>query len=156
MATEPKTPSTSARRNAMERSGIKGAAFSVYGTLLMIQKLPPGRRPKTLKQLAERCGVSGATLTRALEHLNRHGWVTRERGGGKNNPTRIEPIRGAPCDCRPDRKKPMTNAEKCRAYRRRKRTATPGNEPQPTPANGAQSDPGDTSKLRCRFVRFPR
>jgi DNA-binding GntR family transcriptional regulator len=69
----------------MKKSGIRGAAFGVYSTLLMIEARPTHRWPKTLRELADECGKSTATLGRALRHLERHGWITRTRGGGKDN-----------------------------------------------------------------------
>jgi len=142
--------SISKRRNAMEKSGITGAPFAVYGTLLMIEKLPADRRPRTLRELAGRCGVSNATLTRALAYLGERGWIARTRGGGKDNPTRIEAVIGKALPPRPQGK---TNADYCRAYRLRKRAAsresepqtTDESEPQTTDADGAQSAPRDRS-----------
>jgi hypothetical protein len=139
----------------MEKSGIRGAAFDVYGTLLMIEALAPHNRPKSMAELAGRCGKSMATLTRALAKLESYFWITRDRGGGKGNPTRVEAVLGVPVE----RKQTLTNAEKCRAYRRRERArkaaatggsetqTTPKTEQQTTPGNGAQSGLTDTSFL---------
>jgi len=75
----------------------------------------------TWRQLQVQCnGMSNETLTRSLDHLERHGWITRTRIGGQGNPVRYELLIGKPCECRG---RPTTSAERMRRMRDKRRKA---------------------------------
>jgi hypothetical protein len=117
------------RKAFRETGGFRrgGGEFTVFTALSGMADaetliIPDSRQP-THSYLAQICDrMSGATLTRHLAHLAKHNWVDRVRGGGLGNPTRYEVRFGDPCDCRP---KPLSNAERQRAHRERKRQASP-------------------------------
>jgi hypothetical protein len=68
----------------------------------------------TWDELGARCyDMSRKTLDRSLEHLERHGWLTRAPG----RPTRYELHEGEPCRCKPGRGQASTSTERMRRRR---------------------------------------
>jgi len=83
------------KRAATALAGLPSGASLVYHALLAV----PSPRELKFSRLQARCGVSGRTVQRALEHLERHGWITRTKlAGGK---VRHDLHIGEPCECRP-------------------------------------------------------
>lgn len=109
-------------RSAAKTACLPERAFAVYHVLLMMAgKDASPVRIGWLDLRAECGGMCDSTLTRSLDHLKRHGWLTITRGGGKGNPSRYELTRGERCACRDGRGHPMTAAERKRKSRARQR-----------------------------------
>ena len=80
-------------------------------------------QPRGLAELAALAKMSKATLCRGLEHLASHGWIARERAAtrGRGHRTTYQLNAGMDCDCLKQRPEPMTDADRARRYRERKR-----------------------------------
>ena len=80
------------------------------------------------------------TLKRTLSHLQRHGWIQRHRHitdngiGGRGHPTRYQLEVGTDCNCGPERPEPVSDAERARRYRQRKKAAHSGVTDKPDKA----------------------
>jgi DNA-binding MarR family transcriptional regulator len=86
-------------------------------------------QPRSLAQLSAECGISKSTLALSLNHLQRHGWLLRWRHftdkgiGGRGHLTTYQLELGTDCDCpsRARRAEPVSDAERMRRYRARKK-----------------------------------
>jgi hypothetical protein len=106
-------------RRASRTAGFTLSLFTVINALLALCTpagvIPPERQP-TFRCLQELCNqMSSATLSKALAHLERHGWLARLRIG-----RRIFYVVafGDPCECRGH---PSTSTERMRRFRERRK-----------------------------------
>jgi DNA-binding Lrp family transcriptional regulator len=119
---------------AIEKAALPVADYRVYRALMgradwNTAVIPVRFQPRSLAELAELSKLSVATVKRTLRHLQRHGWIERHRYitdagiGGRGHPTRYRLDVGADCDCAPDRPEPVSDAERAKRYRQRKKAA---------------------------------
>jgi len=84
--------------------------FKVFMVLMkkatwVTAEIKPQFQPRRLGELAAWCRMSEANVKRALNHLERHGWVVRHRHvtrkgtGGRSRPTSYQLEHGRDCDC---------------------------------------------------------
>jgi hypothetical protein len=107
-------------RAAVEQAHLPDRAFTVFVAGLLPFANSNGKisnqNQPSFRELQRRLnGMSWSTLARSLEHLERHGWVTRVTDGKKK--TRYALYVGVVCDCRPGRGQRMTGAERVRKHR---------------------------------------
>lgn len=103
-------------RNAIKNAGLPDRDYRIFRDLLdtadfRTAEIPGRFQPKSLEALARLCEKPVATLCRALNHLEAHGWVKRGRTvGGRGRSTAYTLAVGEPCHCpRPGRpRKPET------------------------------------------------
>lgn len=128
-------------RKAIRTAGYDGtAAFFVYTALLGRCYGDTATVQVTWRTLQKTLGgMPWQTFSDALAHLERHGWLTRERTAGHGRPTVYTLHLGLACQCRPGRGHPATSAERMRKLRARRQTTgvvtltqdkdEPGDEP---------------------------
>ena len=123
LAAETAAQRASARRlrTAVGRAHLPDRAFYVFTAGLLPLATAKGPIAPTFRQLQDRLnGMDSATLARSLDHLERHGWITRTRDGRK---VTYQLQTGEVCECRPGRGQPMTGAERKRKQRAKARQA---------------------------------
>lgn len=119
---------------AIEKASVPASDYRLYSALLhradwKTAVIPVRFQPRSLVELADLSKLSVATVKRTLGHLQRHGWILRDRHltdkgiGGRGHPTRYRLDLGADCDCVPDRPEPLNGAERTRRWRERKKVA---------------------------------
>lgn len=105
---------SAAGRLARDSEELSVAEYAVFMTLLDRADndtcVVPDRRTPSLRQMALESKVSKSTVALGLDHLERHGWLSRERSkGGRGAKTSYVLVPGvvSPCQCktvrRPDR-----------------------------------------------------
>lgn len=165
-------PATRARtreqelRAAAKRANLPGAAFRLYVELLDradfgTAETPDKFQPRGLAELAKWCEMSKATAARALNLLEAHGWVQRNRATtlGRGHRTAYRLACGRPVD-RPAPPEPLSDAERARRYRARKmsqRSVTKVSQHGVTDTEESvstrdTSDPGKCLKMRQQSV----
>jgi hypothetical protein len=108
---------------AIMKADITPSDFRVYVTLLKkanfgTAEIPPAFQPRSLERLAAWSFVSLASVKRSVGHLQRHGWLERDRHitaagiGGRGHPTHYRLLTGRGCDCQ--------KAAQCEPVRRKK------------------------------------
>lgn len=120
-------------RDAIEASDLPPRDYRLYGALLHrvqwgYDYIPEQFQDRSLEALASRCRMSKASAAEGLNHLERHGWVRRERQPpGRGRSTHYALAVGADCDCPkvPKPRAPMTEAQRSRRYRERKSVQNP-------------------------------
>jgi len=111
-------------RKAIRTAGYGTAPFLAYMTLLGLCYDDDATVQVTWRALQARSGgMANATLDRALKHLERHGWLARERAAGQGSPAVYTLHLGLACQCRPGRGHPTTSTERMRKLRARRQTA---------------------------------
>jgi hypothetical protein len=113
-------------RNAVGKATLPDKAFLVFGVLLMLMPDKDAYAVQvTWRTLQAKSNTtSSARLSGSLEHLARHGWITRTRLPGQGRPVLYGLQFGEQCECRPGRGHPMTAAERqARSRARRKEDA---------------------------------
>jgi hypothetical protein len=106
-------------RRKFRAAGFGASVALVFHQLTVIAGPANGFARVTWNELAARCyGMANETLRRSLEHLERHGWITRSPG----RPTRYELHEGDQCQCKPGRGNAMTPAERQRKSRSERKT----------------------------------
>jgi hypothetical protein len=83
-------------------------------------------QPWNEAELAGDSKMSLASVKRGLAHLERHGWITRvprRKPGRKGPAVSFILLSGSDCDCQPERPGPVSDAERARRYRARKKEA---------------------------------
>jgi hypothetical protein len=114
---------------AIENSNLSPRDYRIFGALLHQHArwqtaVIADRWQPSLAELADEAGISKQTLCTGLDHLERHGWISRSRSGGRNR-TAYQLNAGINCDCaKPDRAPPKSDADRARAYRARKRAVS--------------------------------
>ena len=119
---------------AIEQASLPSRDYRIFSALLRQRaewktaKIPDKFQPRGLADLARLAKMSKANVCRGLEHLASHGWIIRERAGkrGRGHRTTYQLATGMSCDCLKERPEPLTDAERMRKYRERKRAADPG------------------------------
>ena len=82
----------------------------------------PRWQPRGLEDLARLCSLPKSVVAVGLNHLELHKWIERDRSpGGPGRTTRYRLGIGAACDCRPARGEPVSEAERSRRYRARRK-----------------------------------
>lgn len=95
---------------AIMKADITPSDFRVYVTLLrkanfVTAEIPDHFQPRSLERLAALCFISLAGVKRSVGHLQRHGWLERDRHitdcgiGGRGHRTRYKLLIGRDCDC---------------------------------------------------------
>lgn len=115
-------------KDAMERADMPPRDYRIFGALVSrvdwkTGLLPERFQPRSLEKLAAQCRMSKTAAAEGLNHLESHGWVTRDRQEpGRGRPTLYGVRIGMDCDCKPAAKqdRPRTDAERMRDYRARK------------------------------------
>jgi len=123
---------------AIEKAVLPSRDYRIFSALLRQRAewktaaIPAKFQPRGLADLARLARMSKANLCRGLEHLESHGWLTRTRADkrGRGHRTTYQLTRGMSCDCTGARPEPMTDAERMRKYRQR-RKARPAGETTP-------------------------
>lgn len=87
--------------------------------------IPDRFQDRSMEALAARCRMSAASTAHALVHLERHGWVGRERmPPGRDRPTRYALSIGRDCDCpKVPKQRSRTDAERAHDYRERQKAS---------------------------------
>src|SRR5262249_10337112 len=113
-----------------------------------------------LSRIASATGLHVSTVARSLAHLESHHWIARYRSaGGRRRFTEYlilphNPLDPDPCKCRKKARnpvtRPLTDAERMRRYRARKRAgqAAERNEPAGQAANVTAN-----ATVNCRLSR---
>ena len=116
----------SAIGKAAERADLPPRDHRVLAALLaragVHGVIPDRKQPASIEKLAAAAHYGYANTQIGIRHLEKHGWVTRAKGdfaGGRF--TRYALMIGTDCDCRPLARKPMTDVERARRCRDRKR-----------------------------------
>jgi hypothetical protein len=86
---------------AVEESGLPHNTRHILQTLLLRADtqtviIPPERMP-TVAQLAHKTGLRRQDVGEALKYAVMKGWLRRERGGGKGNPTSYTVLMPSEC-----------------------------------------------------------
>ena len=121
-------------KGAVLEADLPARDFKVFMVLMKratwsTAEIQPRFQPRNLAELADWCRVSPAGLKRALSHLQRHGWILRYRHcgakgiGGRGHSTHYQLDRGTDCSCIAPRPGPVSDAERMRNYRARKKAA---------------------------------
>ena len=119
---------------AIEKASVPASDYREYRALIgradwKTEVIPVRFQPRSIEELADLSKLSVATVKRTLSHLQRHGWIQRHRYitdkgiGGRGHPTRYRLDLGADCDCIPDRPEPVSDADRARSYRQRRKAA---------------------------------
>jgi hypothetical protein len=120
-------------RDAIEAADLPPRDYRIFGALLYRVEwghdyIPAQFQDRSLEALASRCRMSKAGAVEGLNHLERHGWVRRERQPpGRGRATHYVVAIGADCDCPkvPKPRAPMNEAQRSRRYRERKSVQNP-------------------------------
>ncbi len=135
---EARTPPTREMqlRDAINKARIPARDYRVYQALFRratykTAVIEPRFQPKSTKELAANAMCSEATVKRALDHLESHGWITRVRPetSGRGHRTSYVLLWGMDCDCKPEKPEPKSDAERARLYRARKKARAESGEP---------------------------
>lgn len=122
--------------------------------------LPEHAWKLALSRIARATGLHVSTVARSLAHLESHHWIARYRSaGGRRRFTEYlilphDPLDPDPCKCRKQSRdpvtRPLTDAERMRRYRARKRAgqAAKRNEPAGQAANVTAN-----TTVNCRLSR---
>ena len=123
-------------RDAIDKARLPARDYRIYMALFRraqwgTMEIRDRWQPRSLAELAALANMPAATLKRGLAHLEQHGWITRDRhpiasgaSGGRGHRTRYALEAGTGCDCQPaQRPAPLTDAERARAYRTRRKVA---------------------------------
>lgn len=89
-------------------------------------EIPDRFQPRSVPALADWSRMSRTAAAEGLNHLERHGWVTRVRmPPGRGRSTRYILLSGSDCDCGPAAKRaaPTPEAKRAREYRARKKAS---------------------------------
>jgi DNA-binding MarR family transcriptional regulator len=99
-------------RDAIEKADLPARDYRVYRALSARAEwksvvIRDKFQPRSLAELAAWSRMSRANVARALNHLQRHGWLQRHRHfsdkgiGGRGHATRYQLEHGKDCDCLP-------------------------------------------------------
>jgi hypothetical protein len=120
-------------RDAMERADMPPRDYRIFGALVFRADwasgvIPKQFQPRSLTVLANITRMSRASVAEGLNHLERHGWVTRTRQGPGRGKSTVYGLRiGVDCNCagvnEVNQAAPKTEAERARAYRERKKAS---------------------------------
>ena len=105
-------------------------------------------QPRGTAELAGWCHMPARTLLRGLGHLEHHKWIERTRvpGAGAGHGTTYQLLAGEDCYCRV-KTEPMTDAERARRYRQRKKTVPDSRDGTvPLQRDGTVPDSRDASR----------
>ena len=115
---------------AIDRAVLPPRDYRIYRALFKradwkTGMIPARWQPRSLRDIARDAHLDKATVCRGLNHLESHGWVARRRVvPGRGHATVYELMAGMDCDCFKERPEPVTDAERMRWYRRRKKEST--------------------------------
>jgi DNA-binding HxlR family transcriptional regulator len=110
----------------------------------------PERQPKSLATLATKCDMSVRNLKRALLELDELGWVERTPHPGRGLTTTYQLRVGM--DAAPKSRTAMTDAERARRYRERKKAGQKTVTDDPSDEPGSGPDSRDASRI-CGVIR---
>lgn len=144
--------------NAIDKAVLPPRDYRIYRALFKRAEWKTGVisarwQPRSLRDIARDTRLSVATICRALNHLESHGWIARHRAKpGRGHATVYELLAGMDCDCLKEQPEPMTDAERMRRCRRRKKDHTTDRSPidKATPEKASQIDvtqPGKASQI---------
>ena len=119
---------------AIEEAALPTRDYRIFSALLRQRAewktatIPAKFQPRGLADLARLAKMSKANLCRGLDHLESHGWIQRNRADkhGRGHRTTYQLTAGMSCDCLKPKQEPMTDAERMRRYRARKRATATG------------------------------
>lgn len=107
-------------RDAIAKAGLLPRDFQIYITLISradynTAEINAEFPIRGVNDLAGRCQMSPRSVVRALEHLAQHGWINSALGW--RSPQTYRPLHGEPCECRNQKRAPLSGAERTRRWR---------------------------------------
>jgi hypothetical protein len=117
-------------RAAIDKADLPPRDFKIYMVLFRraewhTAEIDPKFQPRSLTELARWSTMPRSVLAAGLNHLEHHNWIERNRWRtpGRGHTTRYKLTVGTDCDCHQEHGEPMTDAERMRRYRARRKAS---------------------------------